>query len=377
MKVCVLGRGVPTTRYPQNGIFEFDQAKALHNRGVNIVYLAIDARSVRKKRRWGLVHYDGMAAFPVYSLNIPLGPIPFGISINVCRVILGLMFDRIMEAEGRPDIIHCHFGTIGYLATALKGYDIPFIVTEHSSEMNRIDVNKKLLPYIKKGYHNANTVIAVSKSFAEMIMKNTGVDAIVIGNIVNLEVFCNVQKRDHDTFTFVTTSNLTEIKKISTLIEAFSILYRKRDNIRLHIIGTGELRSELEKLVEKKGIKNSVHFYGGKKRTEIAKIYEKCDCFVMVSRSETFGVAYVEAIAAGIPVIASDCGGPRDFINKGNGLIVNADEVNKVSEAMEYMYCHIKDYDPIKMRCDIASRYSEEIITEKIIEQYRKLMEII
>lgn len=86
-------------------------------------------------------------------------------------------------------------------------------------------------------------------------------------------------------------------------------------------IGDGHLRSVLMEYVWKHDLHDIVMFHGILSPMEIVKVYEECDCFVLPSAGETFGVVYVEAMAAGLPVIATRCGGPEDFVNEDNGIL--------------------------------------------------------
>lgn len=374
MLVYIIGRGVPTREYPQNGVFEFDQAKAIFRQGVKTVYIAVDSRSLRRKRKWGLVYKKKESFMPIYSINIPLGPIPIGFRLQICRFIMRIAFNSITRIEGTPDIIHCQFGTLGYISTGLMKHHIPIVITEHSSEMNTNRVRKELLYYVSKGYENASRVIAVSGQLANNIESNTGIKAVVIGNIVDIKTFINIHPKAHNCFAFVTASNLTEIKQINLLIDAFKTIYKNNKNVHLWIIGDGEERNKLEEQVKKLNITHVVSFLGRKSRREIAKVYEKCDCYIMVSKSETFGVAYAEAILAGLPVIASNNGGANDFVNDENGLLINPDNPDEIKEAMEYMLNHHNKYDKQKMRKRIERNFSGSVIAKDIIGLYKEVL---
>ena len=82
MFVCVVARGYPTNKYEMNGIFEFDQARALNQLGHKVIFVAIDLRSLRRWRKWGIEHFikDGVE---IYAINIPLGRLPH----NVLRYV--------------------------------------------------------------------------------------------------------------------------------------------------------------------------------------------------------------------------------------------------------------------------------------------------
>ena len=374
MKILMIGRGIPTKEYPQNGIFEYDQAKALSKAGVEIVYLAVDIRSFRKKRKWGLQQLK-REGIECYALNIPLGPLPFRIRLFVSEKALLYGYMKIFQEKKWPDIIHSHFLSVGYISAALKKKTgIPLVITEHSSDMNKADITPDLLRYGSAAYSNADMVIAVSRALCEHISPLTEQKIRIINNVVDSELFMACRKSKHNGFGFITASNLTQIKRIPMLIRAFSEIHKKYADTYLGIIGDGEQGGVLRQYVSNLGMDHAVRFYGRKLRSEIAALYGRYDCFAMVSESETFGVAYIEAIAAGIPVIATDCGGPSEFINQDNGMLIPLDGFDELVQAMEKMYYNAKNYNAEKMRQFVKKKFSAESIAGQLIQIYKEIL---
>ena len=106
----------------------------------------------------------------------------------------------------------------------------------------------------------------------------------------------------------------------------------------------------------------------------MAEIYRKYDCFVLPSARETFGVAYIEAMSAGLPVIATKCGGPEEFVTKENGLLISTDNEQELTAAMEKMYHTSKEYDVNKMRAYIQEHFSMEAVADKVCSVYKKVL---
>mgnify|MGYP003503500790 CR=1 FL=1 len=86
--------------------------------------------------------------------------------------------------------------------------------------------------------------------------------------------------------------------------------------------------------LELKGKNEQIIFLGALSRDDVAKWMNKCDCFVLPSRYETFGVVYIEALASGRPVIGALNGGAEDIINNLNGYLVPIDDIDKLAEKM-------------------------------------------
>lgn len=99
-----------------------------------------------------------------------------------------------------------------------------------------------------------------------------------------------------------------------------------------------------------------------------------CDCFVLPSRYETFGVVYIEAMASGKPVIATACGGPDDFVTQENGLLVPVGEVSALARAMQQMMTSRHQYDSDKIRESVQSRFSSQAIAGQLEQIYSAVL---
>lgn len=240
MKVLIVSRGLPQPDNPTFGIFELDQAKALTKQGIDVTFFAVDLRSIRRKRKYGVVKtlHDGIEC---YTISIPLGNVPPNIFCPVGSVALKYLFNRVFkDSTEYPDIIHAHFHRQGYMAAELsKVTGIPLVITEHSSDMEKEVVDPKLLKYASAGYRRAKEVIAVSKSLAKRLYENTGVKCTVINNIVDTALFVPQQeKQESNSFHFISVGRLEEPKKVEDLIAAFADMSKKNTNAQLDIYGS-------------------------------------------------------------------------------------------------------------------------------------------
>ena len=100
----------------------------------------------------------------------------------------------------------------------------------------------------------------------------------------------------------------------------------------------------------------------------------KCDAFVLPSRYETFGVVYIEALASGKPVIGTFNGGAEDIVNQDVGILVEIDNVKKLSNAMEYIRKNNKEYKPEELRKYCTEKFSANVIIKKIINVYKEVI---
>jgi glycosyltransferase involved in cell wall biosynthesis len=164
---------------------------------------------------------------------------------------------------------------------------------------------------------------------------------------------------------------LTAVKDLPTLLRAMAIVARS-SRARLVIIGDGELRSELQNLAARLGISERVQFVGWE--FDLAKIYQSIDCLVLSSINEGTPVAVIEAMAAGVPVVATDVGGVPDVVSDGRtGSLVPPRDPEKLARAMLRLA-----EDPVlrarmsaAARADAVRRYGAERLADDIASLYR------
>ena len=375
MYILIVARGYPSERYKMNGIFEFDQAKALAKAGHKVIYAAIDVRSIRHKRQWGFESFkkDGVQ---IEAINIPCGGIHRIIQYQIRLIALRILSKRIFRKHSIPDLIHAHFISNSYITARVFGKsNIPIISTEHFSAMNKDKLPPYLLKVGKYTYPRMNKVITVSTLLAESLNKKFGVKPIIVPNILDTTSFKYTKKKGNiNAFTFVATGSLITRKGMDILIQAFYKAFKGDKNVRLYIFGDGPERNKLERLINSLNLSDQVFLMGLVDRKKIADKMSESDCFVLASRRETFGVAYIEAMAMGLPVIATKCGGPEDFVTNENGILVPVDDIDKLKEALIKMHQNIDLYDREKISSSTKKSFAPSTIAERLIEVYKDVL---
>lgn len=369
MKVAIVSRGIPSPAYPLNGIFEFDQAKALAKLGLEVAFVAIDFRAGSFKRKYGLLQYR-REGIQVFELSLPINV--YRRALPLLRMLLRIPFRALLRSFGKPDILHAHFYSIAAIAAPLgKRYGIPFLVTEHSSKLNRpadqiSDLDKRLATM---AYAHCDRLITVSETLRQHLLRNFNHDSVVIHNMVDDQDFlCSDHPKDSSPFVYVSVGNLTPNKAFDQLIEAFA---QVKDDARLLLVGEGPERSHLEEQIQRLGLKEQVQFLGLLPHPEINRVFQRSHVFVLASRSETFGLSYIEALYAGLPVIATRCGGPESFVNESNGLLTPVDDVPALAQAMSVMRQDYARYDARQLSADCIGQFSPARIAAQILEVYR------
>lgn len=373
MKILEVGRGVPSEKAPLNGIFEFDQAKALAAFGHEIIYATVDLRSIRRKRKLGLQCYqkDGIS---IVSISIPVGAVPPTILDFVGKCALKLLYKRIEKTFNRPDIVHAHFLGMGVLAADLCSREnIPLVITEHSSIINTEKIAAVTAKRAKYAYARANRVIAVSTALSKNIKKHTNVDAIVVPNIVNLPQVDVLPSVKNNEFRFISAGNLKSSKGFDVLIRAFAEVEKVNPDIKLMIMGAGSEGQRLKKQVRDMGLENKISFFGIYARSQFVQELLQSDAFVLATKSETFGVVFVEAMSCGLPVIATRSGGPEDIVDESNGLLVDVDDEKGLAEAMLNIINNIGRYNKEDISNNTKLRFSSKEIAKQLTCIFEKI----
>ena len=374
MKVLVIARGYPSKRYPMNGIFEFDQAKALAEHGHDVIFAAVDMRSIRRIRSFGFERFI-KDKIQVYAINLPIGRVPSNILSYFTAFGLKWLYKKIVKEQGIPTIMHAHFPRISLASAKLKKYNnLPLIVTEHSSGMMSSNIDPTLKNIASEAYDSTDLIIAVSPGLKAVLETKFNKPSVYIPNIVDTSLFKYTSKATTSVFTFITVGSLITRKRMDLTIAAFYEAFNGDSRYKLFIIGAGPLDAKLKEQVAKLELNNQIVFLGSLERSEIAKYMHQSDCFVLPSQAETFGVVYIEALSSGLPVIATVCGGPETFVNETNGILIEVDNQKALTQAMLHMSTNITSYDRSDISKNIMKLFSPEIIAKQLTDSYQSVL---
>ena len=368
MYILEVSYGCPSEKDPSNGNFQLDQAKALFGCGNKVVFAALDMRSFRRWRRWGL-YCHALDGIPVYEYNFPMGPFAEALRRRLAARGFEKLLTRVIREHGRPDIVHVHFAdTAAAIVEACRRRNITFAVTEHASSLMddaTAAPQKMLMDHV---YKNAACVIAVSPALAAQIKKYTGVEAVVVDDIVDTDTFRfeSAARADNAPFRFVSAGHAERRKGFDVLVAAFSRVCAERNDCQLTIMGDGAELENIKRQIAGLGLTDKVRCTGYFRRGEFARKLNESDCFVLASRHETFGVVYAEAMCCGVPVIATRCGGTEGFVNAEDGLMVDVDDVDGLAEAMLSICEDVQKYDKAAIARRARERFSPDAVGVRI-----------
>ena len=269
----------------------------------------------------------------------------------------------------RPDIVHFHVlrsintpEILNYIPFAIAMvFKKPYIITEHNTAWIRGYKAKRVDRFI---LNRAKEITAVSKYLGDRMPRYT----MILPNVIMDKFRPLNHVREHCGIQAIHVSLLKDSQKnISGILKAIKKL--NNDELRLLVVGDGYDRSMLNNLAEDFNLK--AYFVGRLSDDALIKMLQDSDFFILNSRYETFSVVTAEALACGLPVIVSRCGGPEEFVDESNGLIGD-DLVGNLSIMIDRV--KNKYYDGEKISRDIKAKFGESIILDKLWNLYMKVI---
>ena len=393
MNIMVIPAFFQTKSRPTVGSFFLEQAKALKQAGHQVVMLYCDTYSVKCIGEW--LGYEEQEADWIDGVSVyrkkTFCPLKHGMEGHRSAFTRGIaaLYETQIKGRIQIDIIHAHCCVwAGTAAMALsKQTGIPYVITEHATmfQLHRDQISRKNDQYITQAFQGAARVLCVSRAFREVLTPYRKQSEIqVVGNVVDCDFFQQTNRgaeacQDKEKFTFFSlcymqTDDQLRKKGIDILLQAWRTLRRTCPQARLVVGGGGQALQKAVKWCKEYGIQDTVVFLGALDRQQTAAQMAACDCFVLPSRYETFGVVYIEAMASGKPVIATACGGPDDFVTQENGLLVPVGEVSALARAMQQMMTSRHQYDSDKIRESVQSRFSSQAIAGQLEQIYSAVL---
>jgi glycosyltransferase involved in cell wall biosynthesis len=243
--------------------------------------------------------------------------------------------------EFKPDILHAHYASSCGIVAALTGFH-PYVLSTWGDDILEFPKKSPLHRWaVKQAILKADHVTATSNMLCDHTrsLVNYQKEVRVIPFGVDLQRFHYIKRSSSEVISVGTVRNLRPKYGLEYLIKAFAELLPLYNNIRLTIVGDGYLRQKLNSLVKDLDIENYVTFIGAVPNEEVVDYLKKFDIFVMpsIGHGETFGVAAVEAMATGLPVVASNIGGLPEVVDDGKtGILVKPGDVEALKKALEY-----------------------------------------
>ena len=387
MNVLIIPSWYPTTDNPINGIFFKEQAESIqsflnrHVKGNCVVVLYQEYFSVRQlwkyfvAPKWELwqneevvtIHSKLLRLPKLHRLNIFRGGRNLKKLIKRAELLLDIKFD----------IVHIHSAIDAGLWYIMSGCQLPYVITEHSSKFASGDIDKVRSQIIPKVFLRSAKNIAVGKGLAEFIKNYSGSSPEIVFNIVkspdSKKTFTK-QSSQKNSFTFFSLGLKAKTKGFDVLVNAFGNYQKLGHEGALTIGGLDEKEfAYLNSIINEQEIKKVVLLPRLTKEQVFAYMHN-CDCFVLTSRVETFGIVCAEAMYCGKPVIASRTGGPDSYINESNGIVVPVENVYETTKALLFMENNYSMFHSESIKQFAEANFSPDAISEKIVDIYYEVL---
>lgn len=283
----------------------------------------------------------------------------------------------------QPSILHAHFfagaAAVPELASTLG---IPYVITEHTSRLAAENaeryVSRQGIDIMKDVFAHAAAVFFVGE---EQLRSATRLGATgtfdVVPNPVDTSMF-SAKAKPSTGFRMVTIGHLNKRKRQALLIEALVDVAKQYPTASVDIIGGGEQRRTLKRLVRDRGLKRSVTLHGWTHREEIATILQDAAIYVHTSKRESFGVAIVEALLSGTPVVALRCGGVTEELDESVGVTVETTEASTLASTIVGALQRLEAGSfapPGDIGTWASERYGSEAVSAAVQKHYDKILE--
>jgi len=350
--------------YGGSGVVATELGRHLAARGHEVHFISLE-RPFRLDESSGRVylHRIGLPDYPV----LPSRPYGMATAGSIAEVV----------RNHKLDVVHVHYAVphlaAAILAQTLLGRDrVPVVVTLHGTDVTVLGNDVALASVMRDGLEQVDCVTAVSRYLRRRTRELFGVSRAitVIPNFVDVWQFRPRLRKEKDRMPVVVhVSNFRPVKRIATVIHVFARMISHRA-AKLLLVGDGPERTAAEALVERLGIRGHVHFAG--KVANVAPVLAAGDLFLLPSVEESFGLAAVEAMACGLPVLASRVGGlPEVVVDGETGFLFDPDDEQGMAEAGVKLLSDAERRE--EMGLAARDRVMAHFTADKLIPRYEQL----
>ena len=283
-------------------------------------------------------------------------------------------------------LLHVHYAiphaSAAYMAKKIleaEGLHIPVITTLHGTDITLVGRDKTYAPVVAFSINQSDAITAVSQNLRDETFKNFKIEKPieVIHNFVDVARF---NRKPIDAFKKVIApdgervllhaSNFRKIKRVQDVVKIFDKV-KKQIPSKLLFVGDGPERATAESLCRQLKVCDDVRFVG--KQEQMEDILAIADLFLLTSEYESFGLAALEAMAAGVPVISTNAGGLPEIMVQGEvGFMGDVGDVETLSR---YAVDVLKDDERLQQFKTAAYAHAQAFDIKSIVPLYEKLYE--
>jgi len=337
-------------------------------------------------RRWyefsQVPYHEELSGFRIDHPRYLVFP-KFGMATHGVSMFLGSFAQvRRRSIEAPFDLIDAHFIYPDGLAAVMLGAMLgkPVVISARGSDINQVPKFNTIRPLIRKVLRRADALIAVSQSLKD-VMVDLGCPSekvTVIGNGVDSVKFSPRPRAEMrlrlglplDRPILLSVGHLTERKGFHVLIDAIGQLRHKQPDVLLCIVGDGVYRSRLEHQIRRLGVQDHVKLVGARDHSELYMWYSAAEVFCLASSREGWANVLLEAMACGIPTIATRVwGAPEIVVSDAFGILVRRSAA-EFTHAAEQALSRQWNHDAIR---EHAQRHTWENVAQRILRVYSEV----
>lgn len=299
-----------------------------------------------------------------------------------------LKFLSVYLKDNNIDICLANFSIPGgYVARKIKSkFNIPYCVLSHGHDIpwyykRQMFFYHMVLYFIIKSICKKSLLNFVQTEFMKnnidkFLGKRMTNKNIIISNGVYLTDEVIYDRKD-EPFTVIFVGRFVKQKDPLTILKALKRLKKMDINFRLFLIGDGPMRGQMEKFVDKNKLDNAI-FTGWVSQTEVQKYYQKSHVMVTPSLAEGMSVANMEALSAGVFLIATPVSGNKEMLSCfNNGTLIDSGNYNEIANQLQKFY--FQQYLPKNLLAqnsalEFVQKYNWQVISEHYLEAFRKCL---
>lgn len=355
--------------YGGSGVVATELGKGLAARGHNVHFLSYALPSRLTEFIENIYYHEvSINAYPLFEFP------PYDLALASHMVNL-IQYQNL-------DLLHVHYAiphaTSAFLAKQILGErakKVPIITTLHGTDITIVGKDSSYIPVVTFSINQSDGVTAVSDYLKKETYEHFEIskDIEVIPNFVDLKRF---SRRQFGHFKkaicpngeklLVHVSNFRKVKRVVDCVEILHRLTREGLKVKLILAGDGPDRQMVEERCRELGTCNDVRFLG--KLEQVEEILSVADVFLLPSGSETFGLAALEAMSCGVPVVSSDIGGiPELNVHGETGYLAGLGDVDAMAN---YTRALITNDSLHKKMSEAARKRAEQFELGHIVSQY-------
>ncbi|MBQ0110312.1 MAG: glycosyltransferase [Oscillospiraceae bacterium] len=317
-----------------------------------------------------LKYYTASGEYPIDSGVKVISFVNDADEYQKCNIVQRIRFIRKTIKKEKPDfVIPFLFQVALAVDIAVKGLNVNVFQTIRNNP--NLELSNKAEKFLRDRMVYKSKCTFVQNLEQKLYFNKKIHDKIhIIINPVCDEFFSIEHKGNSGEFIFCAAGRLSAQKNFELLIRSFIDVFDNNRNVKLIIYGEGELREKLQSIIDSSGYSATILLPG--RTNDMIKAYSNADVFVLSSDYEGMPNALIEAMAAGVPSISTDCPtGPSDLVDDGeNGILVPVGDEKALSQAMKKMFedVNMREKFSVSGRMKIKEICSSENIAGQMIE---------